>query len=49
MLAWQLVDHVAEVNGRANTYALDFRYCAQGADPDRLIALFDGIRLQPYL
>lgn len=49
VLAWQMVDSVAAVSGNTNTYAVDFRFCASGESPDRLIALFDQIRVQPHL
>jgi hypothetical protein len=49
VFAWQMIDDVAEITGNVNTYAVDFRFCARGDDPDRLVGLFDGLRLQPYL
>ncbi|MDX1540093.1 MAG: cellulose biosynthesis protein BcsN [Geminicoccaceae bacterium] len=49
VFAWQMMDGVAAVSGNVNTYAVDFRFCTSDGDPDRLIALFDQIRLQPHL
>lgn len=47
--AWQLVFAWAEVTDRAETYALDFRYCDPERDPEAILAWFDRIDLQPYL
>ena len=47
--AWQLIDDAAAITGDVHTYAVDYRVCDRTRPAEELIALFDGIQLQPYL
>lgn len=47
--AWQLIDSAAAITGTINTYAIDYRVCDRRRPAEELIALFDGVGLQPYL
>lgn len=47
--AWQVVFARAEITDRAETYAVDFRFCDPEREPEALLTWFDRLDLQPYL